>query len=331
MHAVSLAQPGDQAIQSALRTIAMERAGLEALANALGDGLGPTFGTVVARIREAKGRLIVSGMGKSGHIGKKIASTLASTGTPATFVHPSEASHGDLGMITTDDLVLALSWSGETRELGDILDYTRRFGVTLIAVTCAPQSTLGRTADICLTLPAAEEACPHGLAPTTSSLLQLALGDALAVALLEARGFSATDFRTFHPGGKLGAALTFVRGVMHSDDAVPLVPRGTPMSEAVVVMTRQGFGCVGVVDKAGSLVGIVTDGDLRRHMAPNLMTRSIDDVMTSKPRTAKPDILAGDALRMMEINPRVTALFVIEDNRPVGIVHMHDLLRIGLV
>lgn len=321
----------DPAVASALRTVAFERAGLDALAGVLGNGLGEVFSQVIARIRAAKGRVVISGMGKSGHVGRKIASTFASTGTPATFVHPSEASHGDLGMITADDLVLALSWSGETRELSDIVNYTRRFGVALIAITSAPHSTLARSADICLTLPVIEEACPHGLAPTTSALLQMAIGDALAVALLEARGFSATDFRDLHPGGKLGASLTFVRTVMHANEAVPLVPEGTRMSDAVVVMTRQGFGCVGVTDAAGRLIGIVTDGDLRRHMAPDLMTRLIDAVMTRRPKTARPDSLASDALRLMETAPRVTALFVVEGDRPIGIVHMHDLLRIGLV
>jgi arabinose-5-phosphate isomerase len=231
-------KPSHPAVDSALRTIATERAGLDALSRVLANGLGDAFAETVQRIRDAKGRVIVTGMGKSGHIGTKIAATLASTGTPAFFVHPSEASHGDLGMITADDVVLALSWSGETKELGDILDYASRFHVTMIALTCSAASTLGRACDICISLPKVEEACPHGLAPTTSSLMQLAIGDALAIALLEARGFTARDFRVFHPGGKLGAALNFVRDVMHGGGRMPAVPRGTAMSEAMLLMSE---------------------------------------------------------------------------------------------
>jgi arabinose-5-phosphate isomerase len=315
---------------SALRTIETERAGLEALAQALSAELGAAFAASVARIAGLKGRVIVTGMGKSGHIGKKVASTFASTGTPAFFVHPSEASHGDLGMITADDAVMALSWSGETRELGDILDYAARFDVPLIAVTSAPNSTLARAADCCLVLPRVEEACPNGLAPTTSSLMQLALGDALAVALLEARGFTAVDFRVFHPGGKLGAALKFVRDVMRSGEAMPLVASGTLMSEAVLVMSRKGVGCVGVTDERGTLVGIATDGDLRRHMAPDLMTRRVDDIMTPSPKVIRAEALVSEALEVMD-SKRISALFAMEGDRPVGVVHMHDLLRIGLV
>jgi arabinose-5-phosphate isomerase len=318
------------AIDSALRTISTERAGLDALSSALSNGLGEAFCETVHRIRAAKGRVIVTGMGKSGHIGTKIAATLASTGTPAFFVHPSEASHGDLGMITADDVVVALSWSGETKELGDILDYASRFQVTVIALTCCASSTLGRASDICLALPKVEEACPHGLAPTTSSLMQLAIGDAMAVALLEARGFTARDFRVFHPGGKLGAALNFVKDVMHAGYRMPLVQRGTPMSEAMLVMSEKGFGCCGVVDPTGNLLGIVTDGDLRRHMSHDLMTRLVDDIMTASPRTIRPDALVGEALELMELQ-KIMSLFAVEGRRPVGVIHMHDLLRIGLV
>jgi arabinose-5-phosphate isomerase len=323
-------KPSLPAVDSALRTIATERAGLDALSRALAKGLGDAFAEMVQRIRDAKGRVIVTGMGKSGHIGTKIAATLASTGTPAFFVHPSEASHGDLGMITADDVVLALSWSGETKELGDILDYASRFQVTTIALTCSAASTLGRASDICIALPKVEEACPHGLAPTTSSLMQLAIGDALAIALLEARGFTARDFRVFHPGGKLGAALNFVRDVMHGGSRMPAVRRGMAMSEAMLLMSEKGFGCCGVVDASGRLAGIVTDGDLRRHMAPDLMTRSVDEVMTAGPRTIRPDALVSEALEVMETN-KITALFAVENGKPVGLIHMHDLLRIGLV
>ena len=320
-------------IQSALRTVATERAGLFALERALAGPLGKAFAESVARIaqaKEAKGRVVITGMGKSGHVGKKVAATFASTGTPAFFVHPGEASHGDLGMITADDVVIALSWSGETRELGDIISFASRFGVTLIAFTAAADSTLGRAADIALVLPRTEEACPHGLAPTTSSLMQLALGDALAVALLESRGFTPSDFSVFHPGGKLGAALRFVREVMRNGEAMPLVAAGTLMSQAVLVMSNKGVGCVGVVDGQGRLLGIATDGDLRRHMAPDLMTRSVDDIMTRSPKTVRPDVLVGEALELMEKH-RISALFAMDGPKPVGVLHMHDLLRIGLV
>jgi arabinose-5-phosphate isomerase len=318
------------ALLSAVRTIETERAGLEALAQALSFELGTAFVASVELIARLKGRVILTGMGKSGHIGKKIASTFASTGTPAFFVHPSEASHGDLGMITTDDAVIALSWSGETRELGDILDYATRFNVPLIALTSVPDSTLARAADIRFVVPRVEEACSITQAPTTSSMMQLALGDALAVALLESRGFTAADFRVFHPGGKLGAALKFVRDIMRSGDAVPLVVAGTLMSEAVLVMSQKGVGCVGVTDEAGALIGIATDGDLRRHMTPDLMARQVDEIMTRGPKVVRAGALVSEALEIMD-SKRISALFVMEGNRPVGVVQMLDLLRIGLV
>jgi arabinose-5-phosphate isomerase len=280
-------------------------------------------------IRQAQGRVIVSGMGKSGHIGHKIAATLSSTGTPAFFVHPAEASHGDLGMITPDDVIIALSWSGETAELKNLIDYSRRFRIGLIAVTSEAASTLGQAADVALVLPQAREACPHNLAPTTSSLMQLALGDALAIALLESRGFSALDFRTLHPGGRLGAALTFVRDLMHGGADMPLKPVGTRMSDALVEMSAKGFGCVGITDPAGHLVGIITDGDLRRHMRPNLLEARVEDVMTKGPNTVRPDQLASETLEILNSLKR-TVLFVVEGRRAVGVVHMHDLLRAGV-
>src|SRR5262249_20851708 len=243
---------------------------------AIHDGLGRAFIAAVDLISGARGRLIVTGMGKSGHVGRKIAATFASTGTPAFFVHPSEASHGDLGMITPDDVIIALSWSGETAELKNLITYSRRFRIGLIAVTSEAASTLGAAADIALTLPKAREACPHNLAPTTSSLMQLALGDALMVALLESRGFTALDFSTLHPSGKRGAMLKFVGDLMHKETAVPVKPLGTKMSDALVEMTSKGFGCVGIIDARGDIVGIVTDGDLRRHMRPDLMTAFVD-------------------------------------------------------
>jgi arabinose-5-phosphate isomerase len=268
-------------------------------------------------------------MGKSGHVARKIAATLASTGTPAFFVHAADASHGDLGMITSDDVMLALSWSGETEELKDLINYSRRFRIALIAVTVNLESTLGKAADIVLVLPSAREACPHNLAPTTSSLMQLALGDALAIALLESRGFTAVDFGVFHPRGKLGAALKFVRDVMHPGPAVPLIARGAPMSEAIVEMSAKGFGCVAVTEPNGKLAGVITDGDLRRNMRTDLLQAKVDAVMTVSPKIVRPDQLASEALQLLNAS-KITALIVVEADRPVGIVHFHDLLRAGV-
>lgn len=316
-----------EAAHSAARTIEIETEGLVALQTALRAELGSGLDAAVRALAGRKGRIIVTGIGKSGHIGQKIAATFASTGTPAFFVHPSEASHGDLGMITQEDGILALSWSGETAELSNILNYAVRFAVPLIAITAAPESTLGKAADIVLALPKAKEACPHGLAPTTSTLLQLALGDCLAIALLEAKGFSPNDFRLLHPGGQLGAKLKFVSDIMHGPERLPLAPPETPMIEAIVTMTKASFGCLGVVDK-GKLVGIVTDGDLRRHM-PTIMQKTAGDIMTRRPKTAPPDMLASAALELINAK-RITAIFVVDDGKPVGIVHVHDLLRLGV-
>jgi arabinose-5-phosphate isomerase len=315
-------------IESALRTLEAEAGGVTALAEAIHDGLGNSFIAAVELIRAAAGRVIVSGMGKSGHIGRKIAATLASTGTPAFFVHPGEASHGDLGMIAPGDVIMAMSWSGETAELKNLIDYSRRFRIGLIAVTSDSQSTLGKASDVALTLPQAREACPHNLAPTTSSLMQLALGDALAIALLESRGFTAVDFGLLHPGGRLGALLKFTRDVMHTGEAVPLMPSGTRMSDAVLEMSAKGFGCIGVTSSDGHLVGIVTDGDLRRHMRDDLLNASVEDVMTRGPKTVRPDQLVSEALELLNAL-KITALFVVEGGRPIGIVHIHDLLRVG--
>jgi arabinose-5-phosphate isomerase len=316
-------------IASALRTLENERDAVGALAVAMCDGLGAQFVAAVETIRGARGRTIVTGMGKSGHVGRKIAATLASTGTPAFFVHAADASHGDLGMITSDDVMLALSWSGETEELTELINYSRRFRIALIAITGKADSTLGKAADVVLALPDIREACPHNLAPTTSALMQLALGDALAIALLESRGFTAIDFGVFHPRGKLGAALKFVRDIMHSGTAVPLIRRGAPMSEAIVEMTTKGLGCVAVVEASGRLAGVITDGDLRRHMRADLLSVSVDDVMTMTPKTVRPDQLASEALQLLNAL-KITALFVAEADRPVGIVHFHDLLRAGV-
>jgi arabinose-5-phosphate isomerase len=316
-------------IASALRTLEAEFGGISALSAAMQDGLGASFLAAVETIRAARGRVIVSGMGKSGHIGHKIAATLSSTGTPAFFVHPAEASHGDLGMITPDDVIFALSWSGETAELKSLIDYSRRFRIPLIAVTALSDSTLAQAADVSLVLPQAREACPHNLAPTTSSLMQLAIGDALAIALLESRGFTALDFRDLHPGGRLGALLKFVRDVMHGADKLPLMTAGNRMSDALVEMTAKGFGCVGITDAQGRLIGIITDGDLRRHMQSNLLEQLVETVMTKAPLTVRSDQLASEALEMLNSTKR-TVLFVLDAKKPIGIVHMHDLLRVGV-
>src|SRR6201747_656640 len=292
--------PANAAVQSALRTLDAEGSGIAAISAALQSDLGPAFAAAADLIRNAKGRLIVTGLGKSGHIGRKIAATFASTGTPAFFVHAAEASHGDLGMITADDVILALSWSGEQPEMKNLITYAKRFRIALIAMTAERDSTLGKAADVALTLPKAREACPHNLAPTTSSVMMLALGDALAIALLEGHGFSRKDFSVLHPGGKLGAMLKFVRDLMHTGNAVPLKPLGTRMSDALVEMSSKGFGCVGITDARGAIVGIVTDGDLRRHMRPDLMTAFVDDVMTKNPKTIGRDLLATEALEIIK-------------------------------
>jgi arabinose-5-phosphate isomerase len=295
----------------------------------LGGEMAGPFQEAVRRLVGVSGRVIVTGIGKSGHIGQKIAATFASTGTPAFFVHPSEASHGDLGMVTQSDLILALSWSGETIELKPIITYSRRFAVPLIAITSQAESALGQQADVVLLLPRAKEACPHGLAPTTSTTMQLALGDCLAIALLEARGFTAHDFKIFHPGGSLGANLKYVSDIMHRGDQLPLIRSGESMAEALVAMTEKSFGCVGVTDARGRLIGVITDGDLRRHMGAGLVEAKVNDVMTAKPKTIAPTMLTQAALELIN-SSRITALFVVEKKKPVGLVHVHDLLRIGV-
>ena len=318
-------QPGTDLLQSAKRVLRLEIEGLSALS----DSLDQSFVMALDLLTAMKGRAVVTGMGKSGHVARKISATMASTGTPAFFVHPGEASHGDLGMITEDDIVIALSNSGETTELADIVAYTKRFEIPLIGMTGKAPSALSDAATVALVLPAITEACPMGLAPTTSTTAMLALGDALAVAMLERKGFSPDDFQVFHPGGKLGNQLLKVRDIMHSGDELPLVADDMEMSEAILVMTAKSFGCLGIVDASGTLQGIVTDGDLRRHMSPELMSRRTGDVMTSGGRAIRPDALASEALR--EMNTRaITTLFVVDDERPVGIVHIHDCLRAGV-
>ncbi|WP_448661645.1 SIS domain-containing protein [Sphingomonas sp. CJ20] len=321
---------GDDALASALRTIDIEIKALHDLAAALAEPpLAEAFVRAATTIVEAKGRLIVTGMGKSGHVGRKIAATLASTGTPSMFMHPGEASHGDLGMITPDDVVLALSWSGETAELGDVIAFCRRFGVPLAAITSRADSALGRSADICLALPRVQEACPNQLAPTSSTTVQLAFGDALAVSLIEARGFSAADFRNFHPGGKLGAQLMAVADLMARDADVPHVGPKDTLIDATLEMSRKRFGITAVIDGDGHLIGAFTDGDLRRSITAGNLHDTVGGHMSSDPVTIVPEMLASEALKIMN-DRKITTLFVATERRLVGIVHLHDLLRAGV-
>lgn len=321
----SAARAADRDRRCAARVLRTEAEALTALA----DSLDGAFGRAIEILAGVEGRVVVTGMGKSGHVSRKIAATLASTGTPAQFVHPGEASHGDLGMITRKDAVIALSNSGETAELADILAYTRRHAIPLIAMTRRARSALGEQADVALVLPQSPEACPLGLAPTTSTTMMMALGDAIAVALLERRGFSAADFKLFHPGGSLGRQLLRVSDVMHRAESLPLVDEATPMAEALLVMTAKSFGCVGITGADGRLLGIVTDGDLRRHMTPGLLGARAGEVMTRDPKTIRPGALAVEALGVMN-DRAITSLFVTEDGRPMGILHIHDCLRAGI-
>ena len=325
------AQPADApetasaVLEAARRVLRLEAAAIEALSRSL-DG---AFDRAVHLLYAATGRVVVSGMGKSGHVARKIAATFASTGTPALFVHPAEASHGDLGMIASGDAVVVLSNSGETAEVADIVNHCRRFAIPLVAITGRAASTLGQTADLVLELPDVPEACPLGLAPTTSTTAALALGDALAVALLDLRGFSSEQFQQLHPGGRLGRRLVRVRDIHHEGDALPLVAATAPMTEALLEISTKSFGCVGVLDAAGRLAGIITDGDLRRHMDDGLLARTAAAVMTPNPKTIAASALASEALGRMT-TAKITSLFVAEDGRPVGIVHLHDCLRAGV-
>jgi len=321
--------PTRPVVASAAHTIEVEVGGLRALLAALEGRLGDAMERAVDLLDGASGRIIVSGMGKSGQIARKVASTLASTGTPAIYIHPGEASHGDLGMIANDDVMMLFSWSGETRELKDLIAYSRRFEVPLIAVTARGDSALARAADIALQLPVHEEACPNGLAPTTSTTMQLATGDALAVALLEKKGFSVQDFKVLHPGGKLGAALAYVGDIMHTGSDLPLANQDMPMSEALVIMTEKSFGCLGVIDNNGALTGIITDGDLRRNMSAGLIDARAGDIMTPDPVVIDGGALASSALDLLN-KSAITATFVVENGKPVGVIHLHDLLRIGV-
>ena len=320
-----IANETESGLASAQQVLRLEAAGIEALAHSLDD----TFTRALDLLANVTGRVIVSGMGKSGHVARKVAATLASTGTPASFVHPAEASHGDLGMVTPHDAVIAFSNSGETAELADLLTYAKRYSIPLIGITGRAGSTLATDADVALVLPDVQEACPMGLAPTSSTTVMLALGDAIAVAMLERKGFSADDFRLLHPGGKLGRRLLRVGKIMHTGKEVPLVAPETPMAEALIAMSSKSFGCVGIVGADGRLRGIVTDGDLRRHMSDDFLTLTAESVMTPNPKTIRPDALASEALGFMT-SRSITNLFVVDDERPVGIVHVHDCLRAGV-
>ena len=316
-------------LASARRSLDTEANGLAALIEALDGELGESFSAAIDLLRHASGNVIFSGIGKSGHIARKAAATFASTGTRAMFVHAAEASHGDLGMVSPEDVIIMLSNSGENAELKDIVAYSRRFAVPLIAMTGNAGSALGKAADVVLKLPRAAEACPNGLAPTTSTTMQIALGDALAIALLDDRGFTAAEFQKFHPGGRLGAALAHVRDVMHGSDRLPLAAKDTVMSDALLTMTAKSLGCLGVIDDDGRLAGVITDGDLRRHMQPDLLKRTAGEIMTNDPKTVTPDTLASAAMETLN-SMNITILFVVENQRPVGVIHVHDLLQLGV-
>ena len=316
-------------VDSLRRTFETEKQGLAALQAALSQGLAASMLQVAELIEGSGGRVLLTGMGKSGIIGRKIAATFASTGTPSHFVHPAEASHGDLGMIGQNDVVFALSWSGETPELADIIAYTRRFKISLVAMTSRPQSALGRAADIGLFLPVSQEACPNGLAPTTSTTMQLVAGDALAILLLERRGFSSTDFQRYHPGGKLGSRLLTVGQLMHHGDALPIVKENTLLSEGIFEMTSKRFGIAAVVNDQGHLVGVLTDGDLRRAFRSGFTDSLVQEAMGKRPQVVTTDVLAAKALAQMN-DAQITCIFVTEGEVPIGLVHIHDLLRAGV-
>ncbi len=312
-------------LSTAKEALNKEAQAIEKLAQNLDSSLGKIFEEVIASILRIDGRVILTGMGKSGHIAKKIAATFASTGTPSFFIHPAEASHGDMGMLTSDDLVIALSKSGNTAELQDILHFCARYNLPLVAITENANSPLAKHAKFLLQLPAEKEACPLGAAPTTSTTLMLALGDALAVSLLDARGFTAQDFNTYHPGGTLGKKLLHVRDIMHKKEEMPLVSKSILMSEALILMTQYSFGCLGIVED-NQLIGVITDGDLRRKMSDDFLLKEVGKIMGTSPITISSDTLVAAALQMMNAK-KITALFVVDNNEPVGIIHIHDVLR----
>ena len=314
-------------LKHAVETIDREIETLEILKNNLDGNLSKALDL----LQNTKGRVIVTGMGKSGHIARKMAATFASTGTVSFFVHPAEASHGDLGMISDDDVIIAISYSGESKELSDILIYAKRHNIPLIAITRNPQSARGKNSSLVLKLPDNGEACPLGLAPTSSTTATIVLGDVLAVDLMERRGFSATDFRQRHPGGKLGAILCKVSDIMHKGDDVPLLKEDAIMQDALLVMSEKMLGCVGIVDNDGHLSGIITDGDLRRWMSPSIITEKVSKVMTKNPKVIGPDALIVDAVNMMNNTGRgITNLFVVQEGKPVGVIHIHDCLKAGV-
>ena len=316
----------NQDIVAAKRAINLEIEALQEMSGTLDENLTKALDLM----QNCKGRIIVTGMGKSGHIGRKIAATLASTGTPSFFIHPGEASHGDLGMLTENDVVIAISNGGESKELSDILTYCKRYGIPLIAITKNPQSSLGKNSDLVLKLPNHAEACPLGLAPTSSTTATLVMGDILAIDLMERKGFSELDYKQRHPGGKLGAILRKVSDVMHTGDEMPLIHEDAIMQDALLTMSSKMLGCVGIIDKDGNLTGIITDGDLRRWMSPNLISEKVSKVMTKNPKTIAPDVLAVEAVNVMNNTGRgITNLFVVEGKKPIGIIHIHDCLRIG--
>lgn len=310
----------------AIRTVNMEIDTLEKLR----DNLGESLTTALDAMQGAKGRIIITGMGKSGHIGKKIAASLASTGTPSFFVHPAEASHGDLGMITEDDVVIAISNSGESKELVDILNYCKRFGIKLISITKNPESSLGKAGDIVLTLPNNGEACPLGLAPTSSTTATLVLGDILTTCMIERKGFTKEDFNNRHPGGKLGSILQKVSDLMHTGEEMPILSEKSGMRDALLEMTTKRLGCVGFVNERGELTGMLTDGDLRRCLSPQVLDKCAGELMTKNPKTISKDAMASYAMKIMH-DKKITNLFVLENNIPIGIIHIHDLLNNGVM
>ncbi|MGB0934604.1 MAG: KpsF/GutQ family sugar-phosphate isomerase [Alphaproteobacteria bacterium] len=315
----------DSAIEESRRVLTLEAEGILALR----ESIGQDFHDAIEIFEKCKGRIVVTGMGKSGHIGCKVAATLASTGAPSFFVHPAEASHGDLGMITKDDVVLAMSYSGETAELSNILEFTKRYDIPLVSITGGATSTLAKMSTVCLALPKVGEACPIGLAPTTSTTMTLALGDAIATTLLKRRKFSSEHFGVFHPGGSLGKRLQTVDDIMHSGDELPLADPSLTMQDGLLMMTAKRFGCIGVTGTGGVLTGIVTDGDLRRHMSSDLLSATVGDVMTGSPRTIGSSALVAEALSVMNKNS-ITSLFVVDGaGKPIGIIHVHDCLRVS--
>ncbi|MDE1152854.1 MAG: KpsF/GutQ family sugar-phosphate isomerase [Micavibrio sp.] len=325
-----VSETAEMNLATARRVLNTEAGALVELANFLNG----SFDQAIEMITAAEGRVIITGMGKSGHVGKKIASTLASTGTPAFFVHPAESSHGDMGMIVRGDVVIALSNSGESKELLDLIEYTRRFAIPLIGITGRPESTLGTRSDVVLLLPPCAEACPNGLAPTTSTTMTMALGDALAVTLLERKGFTAKDFKVFHPGGKLGQQLMRVTEIMHTGAAVPMAPDTIAVSDAVKIISEKGFGCIALTAADGTLAGIITDGDIRRHLQDGLLQKPARDIMTRAPKIASDTMLVAEAMAIMNdlknAFRKITTLVVVDQtNKPVGLLHLHDCLRAG--